>query len=293
MVQVSWENLNNNYGVSKLMDIRKGKEQIQEAAAYIAKVANVKPQIGLILGSGLGVLADLIENPTIIDYKDIPHFPVSTVEGHAGELVLGKVKGKNVVMMKGRFHLYEGYGNETVTFPIRVLKQLGVETLIVTNAAGGINTSFEPGDLMVITDHLNLTGSNPLVGPNDPEFGDRFPDMSTAYTRELRQLARKVAEEQQFVIREGVYAGLIGPTYETPAEIRMLRTLGADVVGMSTVSEVIVARHAGLQVLGFSCVSNMAAGILDQPLSHAEVMETTERVKAKFLNLVLGVIEAL
>lgn len=275
------------------MDVRKGKEQIQEAAAYIAKITDVKPQIGLILGSGLGILADLIENPTVIDYKDIPHFPVSTVEGHAGELVIGQVKGKNVVVMKGRFHLYEGYGVETVTFPIRVLKRLGVDTLIVTNAAGGINTSFEPGDLMVIADHLNLTGSNPLVGPNDPEFGDRFPDMSTAYTRELRQLAHKVAEEQQFVIREGVYAGLLGPTYETPAEIRMLRTLGADVVGMSTVSEVIVARHAGLQVLGFSCVSNMAAGILDQPLSHAEVMETTERVKAKFLNLVLGVIEAL
>lgn len=275
------------------MDIRKGKEQIQEAAAYIAKVTDIKPQIGLILGSGLGVLADLIENPTVIDYKDIPHFPVSTVEGHAGELVIGQVKGKNVVVMKGRFHLYEGYGVETVTFPIRVLKKLGVETLIVTNAAGGINTSFGPGDLMVITDHLNLTGGNPLVGPNDPEFGVRFPDMSEAYSKKLCQLARRVAEEQQFVIREGVYAGLIGPTYETPAEIRMLRTLGADVVGMSTVSEVIVARHAGLQVLGFSCVSNMAAGILDQPLSHAEVMETTERVKAKFLNLVLGVIEAL
>ncbi|TCZ77493.1 purine-nucleoside phosphorylase [Paenibacillus albiflavus] len=275
------------------MEVRKGKEQILEAAASIAKITDIKPQIGLILGSGLGILADLIENPIVINYKDIAHFPVSTVEGHAGELVIGEVKGKQVVMMKGRFHQYEGYGVDTVTFPIRVMKQLGVETLIVTNAAGGINTSFEPGDLMVITDHLNMTGNNPLIGPNDPELGDRFPDMSTAYTRELRQLALQVAEAQNFAIREGVYAGLLGPTYETPAEIRMLRTLGADVVGMSTVSEVIVARHAGLKVLGFSCVSNMAAGILDQPLSHAEVMETTERVKAKFLNLVLGVIEKL
>jgi len=275
------------------MEVRKGKEQILEAAASIAKVTDIKPQIGLILGSGLGILADLIENPIVINYKDIAHFPVSTVEGHAGELVIGEVKGKQVVMMKGRFHQYEGYGVDTVTLPIRVMKQLGVETLIVTNAAGGINTSFEPGDLMVIADHLNMTGNNPLIGPNDPELGDRFPDMSTAYTRELRQLALQVAEAQNFAIREGVYAGLLGPTYETPAEIRMLRTLGADVVGMSTVSEVIVARHAGLKVLGFSCVSNMAAGILDQPLSHAEVMETTERVKAKFLNLVLGVIEKL
>lgn len=275
------------------METRKGKVQIQEAASYIAKEAQVKPQIGLILGSGLGVLADLIENPTVINYKDIPHFPVSTVEGHAGELVIGQLKGKDVVVMKGRFHLYEGYGVETVTFPVRVLKELGVEALIVTNAAGGINTSYEPGDLVVITDHLNMTGGNPLVGPNDPEMGDRFPDMSTAYSRDLRQLARTIAEQQNFVIREGVYAGLSGPTYETPAEIRMLRTIGADVVGMSTVSEVIVARHAGLKVLGISCVSNMAAGILDQPLSHVEVMETTERVKTKFLNLVLGVVESI
>lgn len=269
------------------------QKNIQEAADYIASHMSAKPQVGLILGSGLGVLADLIENAISIRYEDIPHFPVSTVEGHAGELVIGQVKGKDVLMMKGRFHLYEGYSPTVVTFPIRVMKKLGIQTLIVTNAAGGINTSYEPGDLVVLSDHINMTGGNPLIGPNDAALGVRFPDMSEAYSRRLRALAQQVAEEQQIVLREGVYAGLLGPTYETPAEIRMLRVLGADVVGMSTVSEVIAARHAGIEVLGFSCVSNMAAGILDQPLSHEEVMETTEKVKAKFLDLVLGVIARL
>lgn len=269
------------------------QKNIQEAADYIASHMSAKPQVGLILGSGLGVLADLIENAISIRYEDIPHFPVSTVEGHAGELVIGQVKGKDVLMMKGRFHLYEGYSPTVVTFPIRVMKKLGIQTLIVTNAAGGINISYEPGDLVVLSDHINMTGGNPLIGPNDAALGVRFPDMSEAYSRRLRALAQQVAEEQQIVLREGVYAGLLGPTYETPAEIRMLRVLGADVVGMSTVSEVIAARHAGIEVLGFSCVSNMAAGILDQPLSHEEVMETTEKVKAKFLDLVLGVIARL
>jgi purine-nucleoside phosphorylase len=267
--------------------------QIKEAASFIRSEIGVEPQIGLILGSGLGVLAELIEKPIIIDYSKIPHFPVSTVEGHAGELVVGQIQGKQVLIMKGRFHAYEGYGVETVSFPVRVMKELGVQTLIVTNAAGGINTSYEVGDLMVIQDHLNLTYRNPLIGPNDNQLGVRFPDMSEAYSRRLRKLAHEVAESQAFSLREGVYAGLLGPTYETPAEIRMLRTLGADAVGMSTVPEVIVARHAGIEVLGFSCISNMAAGILDQPLSHAEVMETTEKVKPKFLKLVLGIIQAL
>lgn len=266
------------------------QKHIQEAADYIAGQISFKPQIGLILGSGLGVLADLIEHAITIRYEDIPHFPVSTVEGHAGELVIGQVKGKDVLMMKGRFHLYEGYSTSVVTFPIRVMKKLGIETLIVTNAAGGINTSYEPGDLVVLSDHINMTGGNPLIGPNDAVLGVRFPDMSEAYSRRLRSMAKQIAAEQQIVLREGVYAGLLGPTYETPAEIRMLRVLGADVVGMSTVAEVIAARHAGIEVLGFSCVSNMAAGILDQPLSHEEVMETTEKVKAKFLDLVLSVI---
>ncbi|MEC0230968.1 purine-nucleoside phosphorylase [Paenibacillus alba] len=268
-------------------------QKIQEAAAFISKETNIKPQIGLILGSGLGVLADLIEQPIIVDYARIPHFPVSTVEGHAGELVVGTIQGKQVLMMKGRFHAYEGYGAETVSFPVRVMKELGIEILIVTNAAGGINETYQVGDLMVISDHLNLTFRNPLIGPNDNALGARFPDMSEAYSKRLRKLAHEVAATQDFKLQEGVYVGLLGPNYETPAEIRMFRTLGGDSVGMSTVPEVIVARHAGIEVLGFSCISNMASGILDQPLSHAEVMETTEQVKPKFLKLVLGIIGAL
>ncbi|MGG1515213.1 purine-nucleoside phosphorylase [Paenibacillus oryzisoli] len=267
--------------------------QIQEAADFISQETKIAPQIGLILGSGLGVLADLIQQPIVIDYARIPHFPVSTVEGHAGELVVGEIEGKQIIIMKGRFHAYEGYGPETVSFPVRVMKALGVQTLIVTNAAGGINESYQVGDLMVIADHLNLTFKNPLIGPNDPALGVRFPDMSEAYSKRLRKLAHDVAASQDFKLQEGVYVGLLGPNYETPAEIRMFRTLGGDAVGMSTVPEVIVARHAGIEVLGFSCISNMASGILDQPLSHAEVMETTERVKPKFLKLVLGIISAL
>lgn len=265
-------------------------KQIQEAAAFIQSKGGVQPEVGLILGSGLGILADLIQDGISIAYEDIPHFPVSTVEGHAGEFLLGTIEGRSVVLMKGRFHMYEGYGPEVTAFPVRVMKELGVKSLLVTNAAGGINTAFEPGDLMVLTDHLNLTGRNPLIGANDPALGVRFPDMSEAYSRRLRQLLKDTAASKNIPIREGVYAGLLGPTYETPAEIRMLRTLGADAVGMSTVSETIVARHAGLEVLGISCISNMAAGILDQPLSHEEVMETTERVREKFLGLVLAVI---
>ncbi|MWV44996.1 purine-nucleoside phosphorylase [Paenibacillus sp. HJL G12] len=263
---------------------------IQEAAAYIQGKTEVKPEVGLILGSGLGILADLIQDGISIPYQDIPHFPVSTVEGHDGELLLGTIEGRAVVMMKGRFHMYEGYGPEVTAFPVRVMKELGVTSLLVTNAAGGVNTSYEPGDLMVISDHLNLTGKNPLIGPNDAALGVRFPDMSEGYSRRLRSLLKDTAESKGIHVQEGVYAGLLGPTYETPAEIRMLRTLGADAVGMSTVSETIVARHAGLEVLGISCISNMAAGILDQPLSHDEVMETTERVREKFLSLVLAVI---
>ncbi|MUG85677.1 purine-nucleoside phosphorylase [Paenibacillus timonensis] len=263
---------------------------IREAAEYIRSRSALTPKVGLILGSGLGVLADHIEQPVSIDYRDIPFFPQSTVEGHAGELLIGTVQGTAVVLMKGRFHMYEGYGPEMTAFPVRVMKELGVSTLLVTNAAGGVNTSYHPGDLMLISDHLNLTGRNPLVGPNEEELGARFPDMSQAYSRRLRDIARKIAADKGVPLQEGVYAGLLGPTYETPAEIRMLRTLGADAVGMSTVSETIVARHAGVEVLGISCISNMASGILDQPLSHQEVMETTERVREKFLSLVLSII---
>ncbi|WP_435925164.1 purine-nucleoside phosphorylase [Paenibacillus sp. DYY-L-2] len=263
---------------------------IREAADFIRSKTKVTPKTGLILGSGLGVLADHIEEAVSIAYKDIPYFPQSTVEGHAGELLIGNLNGSPVILMKGRFHMYEGYGPELTAFPVRVMKELGVKTLLVTNAAGGVNTSYEPGDLMLISDHLNLTGTNPLIGQNDNELGPRFPDMSQAYSRKLRELARSKAQQAGVSLQEGVYAGLLGPSYETPAEIRMLRTLGADAVGMSTVSEVIVARHAGLEVLGISCISNMASGILDQPLSHEEVIETTDRVREKFLNLVLAII---
>ncbi|MEK3743358.1 purine-nucleoside phosphorylase [Brevibacillus sp. FSL K6-0770] len=266
---------------------------LHEAVAFIEPKLSEKPTIGLVLGSGLGVLADEIENPVVIPYHEIPGFTVSTVVGHKGQLVIGKLQGKQVVAMQGRFHFYEGHGLDAVVFPIRVMKLLGVETIIVTNAAGGINEGYDPGDLMLISDHLNMTFRNPLIGPNDDELGARFPDMSEAYSKELRQLARQVASEQGIKLREGVYVGLLGPSYETPAEIRMLRQLGGDAVGMSTVPEVIVARHMKVKVLGISCISNMAAGILEQPLSHDEVMETTEKVKAQFLALVNGIVAKL
>ncbi|WP_209811571.1 purine-nucleoside phosphorylase [Ammoniphilus resinae] len=266
-------------------------DQINESANFIRSRYKDTPEIGLILGSGLGMLADEITESTKIPYQEIPNFPVSTVVGHKGQFVFGSLKGKKVAALQGRFHYYEGYPLSVVTFPVRVMAALGVKTLIVTNAAGGVNTDFQPGDLMLITDHLNLTSQNPLIGTNDQRLGERFPDMSNAYTKDLLAIAEKVAKEQGVETRHGVYAGLSGPSYETPAEIRMLRTLGADAVGMSTVPEVIVARHNGLGVLGISCISNMAAGILSQPLSHQEVMETAEKVREKFLTLVTGIIE--
>jgi purine-nucleoside phosphorylase len=264
---------------------------IAEVKAYIESKTSAKPEIGLILGSGLGVLADEIENPTVIPYGEIPHFPVSTVEGHKGQLVIGTLEGKTVVAMQGRFHYYEGHGLEAVTFPVRVMKAIGVEKIIVTNAAGGVNESYQAGDLMLIKDHINFTGQNPLIGPNDESMGVRFPDMSAAYCPELRTMAKSVAERHGITLQEGVYVGMLGPSYETPAEIRMLRILGGDAVGMSTVPEVIVARHSGIRVLGISCISNMAAGILPQPLSHDEVMETAEKVKSTFLTLVKAIIK--
>ncbi|KGA95528.1 purine nucleoside phosphorylase [Alkalihalobacillus alcalophilus ATCC 27647 = CGMCC 1.3604] len=262
------------------------KVKLLETVDYLNEKKIQAPKIGLILGSGLGLLADEIENPIKISYSDIPHFPVSTVEGHAGQLVFGELKGKNVVAMQGRFHYYEGYPLDHVTYPVRVMKELGVEQLIVTNAAGGVNMEFEAGDLMLITDHINNMYQNPLIGPNDPELGVRFPDMSTAYCPQLREVAESVAGELGIKVQKGVYVANTGPIYETPAEVRMIRAIGGDAVGMSTVPEVIVARHAGLDVLGISCISNMAAGILPQPLSHDEVIETTERVKTDFLDLV-------
>lgn len=265
----------------------------ENAAIFLKEKYTKTPKIGLILGSGLGVLADEIEEPVKIPYHQIPDFPVSTVEGHAGQLVFGLLDGVEVVAMQGRFHYYEGYSFEKVTFPVRVMKQLGVEILIVTNAAGGINENFEPGDLMLISDHINNMGSNPLIGKNDAKLGPRFPDMSDAYRHDLREQAKVIANELQIPVKEGVYVGNTGPTYETPAEVKMLRILGGDAVGMSTVPEVIVARHAGLDVLGISCISNMAAGIVNQPLSHEEVMETTERVKANFLKYIKAIVASL
>ena len=265
-------------------------EQIEKAANFIKSKMTTAPEIGLILGSGLGVLAEKIENPIILPYQDIPEFPVSTVEGHAGQLVIGELSGKKVVAMQGRFHFYEGYSMNQVTFPVRVMKLLGVQTLVVTNAAGSVNESFQPGDLMLITDHINFMGTNPLIGANDARFGVRFPDMSEAYSKEFRNLAKQVAKRQGLDLKEGVYVGNSGPTYETPAEVRMARIVGGDAVGMSTVPEVIVARHCGMRVLGISCLTNMAAGILNQPLSHDEVIETTEKVKTSFLSFVKEII---
>jgi len=265
--------------------------KIRTAANFILEKSKYKPEIGLILGSGLGSLADSIENPEFFDYKDLPHFPVSTVEGHEGRLVIGMLNGKCVVAMQGRFHYYEGYHFNEVTFPVRVMKLIGVETLIVTNACGAVNESFKPGDLMIITDQINFSGDNPLIGKNLNEFGTRFPDLSNAYTKDLINKAKEIANNLNIDIKTGVYMMFSGPTYETPAEIRMSRILGADAVGMSTVPEVIVAAHSGMKVLGISCLTNMAAGILDQPLNHEEVVETSTRVKETFTKLVNKVIE--
>lgn len=267
--------------------------RINEAKTFIeGKITNL-PKVGLILGSGLGVLAEEIDHPIKIKYEDIPGFPVSTVEGHAGQLVIGELMGITVLAMQGRFHFYEGYKLEEVTFPVRVMKALQIETVIVTNAAGGVNRSFEPGDLMLITDHINNVGINPLIGPNDAELGARFPDMSTAYTPHMQKLVCEAAKELNITLKEGVYVWNSGPSYETPAEIRMLEKVGADAVGMSTVPEVIVARHANMNIIGISCITNMAAGILDQPLSHDEVMETAEKARKNFLNLVKATVQRL
>lgn len=268
------------------------KEYI-EAAHSISSRLQYRPKIGLILGSGLGVIADEIQSDVELPYADLAGFPLSTVEGHDGKLVIGTLERKHVLAMKGRFHYYEGYSQQEVTYPIRVMKELGVDTLIVTNAAGGINTAFKPGDLMCIQDHINFMFANPLIGPNDDRMGVRFPDLSQAYDQTLQNLTFEVAQEQNIHLKRGVYVSVTGPSYETPAEINLFRQLGGDAVGMSTVPEVIAAVHSGLRVLGLSCITNMAAGILDQPLSHSEVMETAERAKATFIRLVKGIIRKL
>lgn len=265
--------------------------QAREAADYIKeKLGGRTPEIAITLGSGLGDLADQLVDAINIPYGEIPHFPVSTVAGHKGQFVVGKLGGREVLCMQGRFHYYEGYDLKQVTLPVRVMKLLGIGTLIVTNAAGGINTGFRPGNLMLIEDHLNLTGENPLIGENPSEFGERFFDMTVAYDREYRTLAEQLAVEMNIPLQKGVYAWLTGPNYETPAEIRYLRTIGADAVGMSTVPEVLVARHSGLRVCGISCITNLAAGMGEGLLSHEEVKETADRVKVDFMRLVTALV---
>jgi purine-nucleoside phosphorylase len=262
----------------------------EAAAKFIQKKTRLRPKIALVLGSGLGGFADEFLNAVRIPYAKIPHFPRSTAIGHAGQLVLGTVEGVDIVGMQGRVHLYEGYSAQDVAFPMRVFARMGVKAAILTNAAGGINKEFIQGRLVVISDHINLQGVNPLTGPNDEHFGPRFPDMSWAYETKFRQLTLAEGRRLAINLGEGVYAALAGPSFETPAEIRYLRSIGADLVGMSTVPEVIAARHSGIRVLGISCVTNAAAGVLDQPLNHIEVLETAERIKGQFIGLLRAVI---
>src|SRR6185312_4125402 len=261
-----------------------------EAAEYIAKQTALRPQIGLVLGSGLGAFADELQERVSIPYANIPHFPTSSAEGHAGNLVIGRVGNVPVAAMQGRVHYYEGHSMQRVTFPMRVFCRMGVKGVLLTNAAGGIGAQLRQGCLVVLRDHINLQGANPLMGSNDPRFGPRFPDMSEAYASDWRALAIQEGKRAGMDIFEGVYAAVPGPSYETPAEIRFLRTIGADVVGMSTVAEVIVARHCGMKVLAISVVTNMAAGIANQPINHAEVMETGQRIKGQFGNLLTAVV---
>lgn len=260
------------------------------AADYIRSLTPLAPRLGVILGSGLGSFATQVEDASVIPYIEIPHFPQSTVEGHSGKLVLGHIAGVPVAVMQGRVHAYEGYPLSEVTFPTRVLGLLGCKSLIVTNAAGAINTSYKQGSLVAISDHINLTGSNAALGPNEPNFGPRFFDMTAAYSPQLRALAQAEAAKQNTHLAEGIYLAVLGPSYETPAEIRAFRTLGADLVGMSTVHEVVVARHMGIEVLGLSLVTNMAAGVLDEAIHHEEVMETGRRVERQFTGLLTALI---
>jgi purine-nucleoside phosphorylase len=263
------------------------------AAQVILQRATLRPKIGLVLGSGLGGFADSLAEAVRIPYSEIPSFPQSTAIGHAGLLVIGNADHIPVVAMQGRVHQYEGYSAQQVAFPIRVFARMGVKAVILTNAAGGINRGYSQGALVLIRDHINLQGTNPLVGPNDERFGVRFPDMTYTYSGEYREIAGGEAAKLGITLHEGIYAALLGPSYETPAEIEHLGRIGADLVGMSTVAEVIAARHMGLNVLAISCVTNMAAGILDQPLSHAEVMETGERVRGTFERLLKAVLPRL
>jgi len=265
-------------------------DEVKQAAdAVRAKVGEI-PAIGVVLGSGLGDFANALADSIVIPYGDLPHWPKSNVIGHAGKLVVGTSRGRTIAALAGRVHLYEGHDARTVTFAVRALGLLGVKTLVLTNAAGGVNTGFSEGALMVIDDHINLTGANPLGGANEERFGPRFPDMTEVYSSRLRAIADRAGNAIGLHLPHGIYVALLGPSYETPAEIRYLRTIGADAVGMSTVPEAIAARHMGMDVLGISCITNMAAGVLPQPLDHAEVMETARRIRGQFIALLEGVI---
>jgi purine-nucleoside phosphorylase len=260
-------------------------EKATAAAEFVGRKTESRPKIAIVLGSGLGAFAEQLEGATAISFAEIPNFPRSTVPGHSGKLVIGKVAGVPVAVMQGRVHAYEGYSSEEVTFPVRVLGRMGVKTLVLTNAAGGINEGLKQGQLVLIADHINLSGRNPVVGANDDRLGPRFFDMSEGYSARLRELAHEAARSMEFRLDEGVYLSVLGPSFETPAEIRAFRTMGADLVGMSTVQETIVARHMGMEVLGISCVTNLAAGIQKEPLSHEEVMETGRAVEAQLAGL--------
>jgi len=271
-------------------------EQIDAAAELVRSRARVQPKVGLVLGSGLGGLADSIEDPVVIPYEEIPHWPVSTVEGHSGRLVIGSLEGQPVLVMQGRVHYYEGYDMQLVTFPVRVMTRLGIETLVVTNAAGAVNPDIDPGDLMMLTDHINLvgmSGPSPLRGPNMDAFGVRFPDMSQAYDREFHSIAREAAVEAGVRLQEGVYVSLAGPAFETPAEIRYLRTIGVDAVGMSTVPEVIVARHGGLRVLGISGITNKHVLDGSAKTTHEEVFEAGKVIAPRLTAVVRGFLQRL
>ncbi len=267
-----------------------GYDDIAKTVASLRESIGPVPEVAVVLGSGLGDFATELRESRVLSYADIPNWPASNVIGHAGQLVVGGVGDRRVIALSGRAHFYEGHPMEVVTFATRVLGQLGVKVLILTNAAGGINLRFSSGGLMLISDHINFMGTNPLVGPNDERLGFRFPDMSEVYSNRLRGLAREVAQTNGLTLEEGVYVAVHGPSYETPAEIRAFRTLGADAVGMSTAPEAIVARHMGMEVLGVSCITNMAAGVMPQPLHHDEVMETARRVRGSFIALLEGVI---
>ncbi len=273
---------------------RSPMDMLNESAAFIkGRMGSFEPEIGIILGSGLGDLAEEVENPVIIDYKDIPNFPVSTVPGHNGRLVIGELCGKKVICMQGRFHFYEGYEMAQTAYPVQVMNLLGIKKLIVTNSAGCVNRNWKPGTLMIMTDHIKLVDENPLRGANNEDLGPRFFDMTTAYDKDLQNLAEEQAVKLGIDIKKGVYMYFAGPNYETPAEIRTAEVLGADAIGMSTVAEVIAARHCGIRVLGISCMTNMAAGILDQPISHEEVLETTNMVREEFMALVKAILAAM